>query len=43
VIANSRFGCTVHLSDFLSSKSMGAYSKARPIREMKEHSPFAAH
>ena len=30
----------VHLSGFLTSKSMDAYSKARLLKELKEHSPF---
>jgi hypothetical protein len=41
MIPDSRFGCSVHLSGFITSKSMDAYSKARLVRELKEHSPFA--
>ena len=41
VIPKSRFGCPVHLSGFLTSKSMDGFSKARLVREIQAHGSFA--
>lgn len=43
VIPKSRFGCPVHLSGFLTSKSMDGFSKARLVREIQDHAPFRPH
>lgn len=42
LIPKSRFGCPVHLSGFLTSKSMDGFSKARLVREIREHGSFSA-
>ena len=41
VFPKSRFGCPVHLSGFLTSKSMDGFSKARLVREIQAHGSFA--
>lgn len=41
VIPKSRFGGPVHLSGFLTSKSMDGFSKARLVREIQAHGSFA--
>jgi hypothetical protein len=41
VFPESRFGCPIHLSGFIPSKSMDGFSKARLLREIQDYSTFS--
>lgn len=38
VLLNTRFGCNVHLSGFITGKQMDGYSRARLVREVRQFS-----
>lgn len=42
MILNSRFGCNVHLSGFITRQSMDGYSRTRLVREIKQFFPSLA-
>ena len=43
VLLNTRFGCNVHLSGFITGKQMDGYSRARLVREIRAHTAFLEH
>jgi hypothetical protein len=41
MLKDTRFGCKVHFSGYLNSKWIDGFSRARLLREIREHTPFA--